>query len=110
MNGGVAFVGLTDAEANAARHARLGCGADRRHLVGPGLRLLVAIRRGDARILLPERTRGAPSRSLSGPDVQDVDGVAANAGANLGETPSGTRRLEAAGPDGDRVPVGATAG
>ena len=100
---------VSDAEASADWYRRLGFDVEWRHRFEPGLPLFVAIRREGSRLFLSEHEGDAPPGSLVYLFVDDADAIAASLGVRAHDTPWGTRELELADPDGNRLRIGTRA-
>ncbi|KAA5837221.1 VOC family protein [Saccharopolyspora hirsuta] len=99
---------VADAEVAAAWYQRLGFVKEWEHRFEPGLPAFVEVVRGRVRLFLSEHSGDARPDTLVYLRVRDVDAVAAEFSATVGEAPW-AREVELRDPDGNRLRIGTPA-
>lgn len=105
----VPILRVTDARTAVRWYRRLGFTQVWEHRFEPGLPAFVEITRGPVSLFLSEHTGDARPDTLvylRVKRVEDVDSIAAEFGATVGEAPW-AREIELRDPDGNRLRVGA---
>ena len=106
LEGLVPIFYVKDGAETAKWYARLGFDIEGEHRFEPALPLYLFLRRGDMRLHLSEHKGDAHPHTLVYLYVQDVDGIAAEFGAEVIDQPWAWE-VRLTDPDGNRLRVGA---
>jgi catechol 2,3-dioxygenase-like lactoylglutathione lyase family enzyme len=97
---------IADVSTAVAWYGRLGFVEEGVHRFEPGFPAFATVARGSVRLFLSEHEGDAKPGGSVYLRLRDVDAIAARFGAEAEDMEWGTRELELADPDGNRVRIG----